>query len=74
MPSGQKLVVQSDPDWWQVDLINGGTVTDKSWMGERWHQQAPEDTTGIPFTFTGSGTSGATSIRVVIPQLFWTAL
>ena len=27
-----------------------------------------------PVTFTGSGTTSATKIRVVVPQLFWTAL
>ena len=68
--AGKSVIVQSDPDWWQVDCDG----TDVSWLGERWHQKAPADTTKIPFTFTGTGATAATSIRIVVPQLFWTAL
>jgi hypothetical protein len=69
--AGQTLTIQTDPDYWAITNSAG---TDLSWIGERWHQRAPEATTGIPVTFTGSGTSSATTIRVVIPQLFWQAV
>ena len=71
IPAGKTLTVQTDPDWWEVVDSDG---VDHSWLGERWHKRAPEDTEGIPVTFTGSGTTSATKIRVVVPQLFWTAI
>ncbi|ROZ89016.1 hypothetical protein [Gordonia sp. OPL2] len=71
IPAGQKLTIQTDPDLWEIVDHTG---TDQSWIGDRWHQRAPETTVGIPVTFTGSGTSSGTSIRVVIPQLYWQAI
>ncbi|AMS02417.1 minor tail protein [Gordonia phage Bjanes7] len=71
IPAGKTLTVQTDPDWWEVVDSDG---VDHSWLGERWHKRAPEDTEGIPVTFTGTSTTSATKIRVVVPQLFWTAI
>lgn len=71
IPAGKTLTVQTDPDLWEVVDSDG---VDHSWLGTRWHKRAPEETEGIPVTFTGTATSSATSIRVVIPQLFWSAL
>ncbi|EAS0269358.1 hypothetical protein E7939_21945 [Salmonella enterica] len=71
IPAGKTLTVQTDPDWWEVVDSDG---VDHSWLGERWHKRAAEDTEGIPVTFTGTGTTSATKIRVVVPQLFWTAI
>lgn len=74
--AGKKLFVNTDPDYWEVTDEAG---VDYSWLGERWHKKAPPadmqpDDGSIPVTFTGSGTSAATKLRVVIPHLYWMAI
>ncbi|QHB37246.1 minor tail protein [Gordonia phage Gudmit] len=71
LAAGKTLTVQTDPDWWEVKDSDG---VDHSWLGTRWHNRIPEESVGVPITFSGSGTSSATKIRVVVPQLYWTAL
>lgn len=68
LSAGQTLEIQTDPDWWQVTDQTGA---DRTWsIGDRWRQKAPARTPDIDVNISGTGTTAATSLRVVVPQLF----
>lgn len=71
LTAGQWLEIESDPDWWAITDQAG---LDRSWIGNRWYVKAPKKTNNIPVTITGGSTSGATRLKVTLPQLFATAL
>lgn len=70
--AGQTWVIETDPDYFS---IRDHTGTDRSWVLRYWHTQAPAVPAGrrkvdVPVTITGSGTTAATKVKVVLPQLF----
>lgn len=75
LTAGQYLEIETEPNWYQVTDQTG---TDRTWDlytladgdDDRWRQFAPARTPEIPVTITGTGTSGATSLRVVVPQIY----
>lgn len=72
LAAGQWVEVNTDPDWWEVRDQAG---IDRTWsVGERWHQTAPPDTANIKVNISGTGTTTATRVRVVVPQLFHGAM
>lgn len=72
LTSGQTLDIDTDPDRWSVQHSASG---DRTWkVGQRWRVKAPAETHRIPVTITGTGITSATSLRVVVPQLFHSAL
>ncbi|AMS03177.1 minor tail protein [Gordonia phage Herod] len=72
LTAGQWLEIDTDPDRWHVTHSAGG---DRTWkIGERWRVKAPAEEPQIPVTITGTGITSATTLRVVVPQLFHAAL
>lgn len=68
VPSGDAWTIDTDPDWWKI-TNNAGV--DKSWIGDRWRQKIPAGEITVPLTITGTGTTGATKLKMTLPQLFW---
>lgn len=72
LAAGEWLEIETDPDAW---VVRDQTGADRTWdLGTRWYKTMPARTTDVPITITGTGTTGATSLRVVVPQLFHGAL
>ena len=71
LAAGQWLDIETDPDYWEIRDQSG---LDRSWIGERWHKQAPAETADIPVSVTGTATTAATRLVVTVPQLYWSAL
>ncbi|QDH93357.1 minor tail protein [Gordonia phage Sekhmet] len=72
LTAGQTLDIDTDPDRWSVKHSASG---DRTWkVGQRWRVKAPAENLQIPVTITGTGITSATSLRVVVPQLFHGAL
>lgn len=77
LTAGQWLEIETDPDRWSIRDHAG---TDRTWapsVGFRWHKRVPPRSTkdgGTPLHISGTGTSSATRVRVVVPQLFEAAL
>lgn len=69
--TGWYLDIQTDPDWYEAVDSDG---VDRAWFGQRWRKQAPARTREIPVTITGSGTTSATKLEMIIPQLYERAL
>lgn len=69
--AGDVWTIETDPDWFQ---INDSTGADRSWIGRRWYQQIPAGRRTVPITITGSGTTSATKVEIIVPQLHWAAL
>ncbi|QFP96990.1 minor tail protein [Gordonia phage Suerte] len=72
LTAGQTLEIDTDPDRWSVKHSAAG---DRTWkVGQRWRVKAPAGEPKIPVTITGTAITSATSLRVVVPQLFHGAL
>lgn len=71
LAAGQWLEIDADPDAWSIVDQAG---VDRSWIGTRWSVRAPAGDSAIPVTITGTGTTGATSLTVTVPQYYWAAL
>lgn len=71
LAAGQWLDIETDPDYWYIVDQSG---VDRSWIGGRWAKKARAGEHAIPVTITGSGTTGATSLKVTLPQYYWMAL
>lgn len=75
LAAGQWLEIETEPNWYEVTDQAGA---DRTWDlytladgdDDRWRQYAPARTPEIPVTITGTGTSSATSLRVVVPQIY----
>lgn len=69
--AGQTWTIQTDPDWFEIRDHLG---VERSAIGRRWYKRAPasdrSNPVPVPVTITGSGTSGATRLKVVLPQLY----
>lgn len=81
LTAGQSLTIDTDPNWYSITDQTGAdktfTVTSMALTAgtdDRWRTQVPARTDDIPVTITGTGTTGATSLQVVVPQLFRSAL
>lgn len=82
LTAGQWLEIDTDPNWYSVtdqagadrtmDLTSLALADDGA--NDRWYSQAAARNPAIPVTITGTGTSGATSLRVVVPQIYRSAL
>lgn len=74
--SGQTWKIDTDPNHFRITDHLG--VDRTFWGGSglpgRWYVKAPARTAGIPVTITGTGTSGATKLKVVLPQLYRSAI
>lgn len=74
--AGQKWTIETDPNHFR---ILDHTGADRSYWGGvslpgRWYRKAPAGNLAIPLTITGTGTSATTSVKVVLPQLYRSAL
>lgn len=67
---GGWLDIESDPDQWSIVDQSGN---DRSWIGNRWHNQVPprHDEDDIPITISGTNTNSSTKLTITLPQLFW---
>lgn len=72
--SGEKLTINTDRDLFEV-TDNAGV--DRAWIGDRWRQKVStsEDAGGpVSLNVSGSGTSGVTRLKVIVPQLYERAI
>ena len=70
--AGEWMEIQTDPDEWAV---RDHTGTDRTWdVGDRWYRKVPSRRDDVPVTITGSGTTSATKVKIIVPQLFHGAL
>lgn len=81
LTAGQYFAIETDPNWYAVTDQTGAdrtwdlyTLAGNSALTDRWRTQAPARTPNIPVTVTGSGTSGATKLEVVVPQIYRSAM
>lgn len=72
--AGQKWTIETDPDWFEIRDHLG---VERSAIGRRWYKRAPasdrNNPVPVPVTITGSGTTSATRLKVVLPQLYYEA-
>lgn len=73
---GQTWKISTDPNEFYIRDHLG---VDRTFYGGvalpgRWYVRAPARTRGIPVTITGTGTSGATGVKVVLPQKYRSAV
>ncbi|MFH5231883.1 hypothetical protein [Antrihabitans spumae] len=74
--AGQTWKIDTDPNFFHITDHLG---VDRSFYGGvslpgRWYVKAPAHTPNIPVKISGTGTTGATSLKVVLPQLFRAAV
>jgi hypothetical protein len=77
--AGQVWKINTDPNRFQI--LNAAGV-DVSWVRAYWRKRAPRrtaaslnnGTSDVPVTLGGSGTSAATRVKIVLPQVFRSAL
>ncbi|WLP90262.1 hypothetical protein [Gordonia sp. NB41Y] len=79
LAAGKTLTIETDPNWYQVTDQDGVDKTFSLYIladgaDDRWRNQAPARNTDIPVTATGTGTTGATKLEVVVPQIYRSAL
>lgn len=77
IPGGETWIIETDPEsprimkstgenmWPDVHENNDGPVSWHKFVPSRWDDVGP-----VPVHISGSGTSGATSVKLVLPQLF----
>ncbi|MFE7747418.1 hypothetical protein ACFU5M_34530, partial [Nocardia sp. NPDC057455] len=74
--AGQTWKIDTDPNHFRITDHLGADRT--FWGGVelpgRWYVKAPARTLGIPLNISGTGTSGATLVKVVLPQMYQAAL
>lgn len=74
--AGQTWKIDTDPNHFRITDHTGADRT--FWGGVslpgRWYTRAKAHTLDIPVTITGTGTTGATLLKVVLPQMFRAAL
>lgn len=74
--SGQTWIIDTDPNHFRITDHLG---VDRSFYGGvllpgRWYVKAPRKTTDIALNITGTGTSGVTKLKVILPQMFRSAV
>lgn len=81
LTAGQYFAIETDPNWYAVTDQTGAdrtfdlyTLAGNSALTDRWRTQAPARTASIPVTITGTGTTGATKLEVVVPQIYRSAM
>ncbi|MGW0039821.1 hypothetical protein [Gordonia sp. NPDC003376] len=79
LTGGQWLTIETDPNWYAVTDQDGvdKTFTLTAMAGsndDRWRTPAAARDESIPVTITGTGTTGATKLEVVVPQIYRSAL
>ncbi|MGC5249491.1 hypothetical protein ACPXB3_21505 [Gordonia sp. DT219] len=79
LAAGEHFEIETDPNWYAVTDEDGVDVTFDLYTladgaDDRWRKQAPARTPDIPVTITGTGTSAATKLDVVVPQIYRSAL
>lgn len=74
--AGQTWKIDTDPNHFRITDHTGADRT--FWGGVslpgRWYVNAPAGTEDIALTITGTGTSGATKVKVILPQMYRSAL
>lgn len=81
LTAGQWLEINTDPNWYEVTdqagadrTFNLTTLATAGSLDDRWRKQAKARARSIPVTITGSGTSGATKLEVIVPRIYRSAL
>lgn len=79
VPAGQSWKINTDPNNFSV---RDGANVDRSWLRHYWRKKSPRrtatvlnnGTTDIPLALGGTGTNSNTRIRLVLPQVYRSAL
>lgn len=77
--AGDWLEIETDPNWYAVTDQDGEDVTFSIFEladgdDDRWRNTVKPRGVANPVTITGTATSGATKLYVVVPQIYRSAL
>lgn len=71
VPAGQSWKINTDPNNFS---IRDGADVDRSWLRHYWRKKAPRKTAAIPLALGGTSTNANSRIRLVLPQVYRSAL
>lgn len=71
VPAGQSWKINTDPNNFS---IRDGADVDRSWLRHYWRKKAPRKTAVIPLALGGTSTNANSRIRLVLPQVYRSAL
>lgn len=81
LTAGQWFEINTDPNWYEVTDQAGvdrtfslTTLATANSLDDRWRKPAPARNENIPVTITGSGTTSATKLEVIVPRIWRNAL